>query len=157
MGHHDLVRDLMQTDVTTVSPQDTAAEVERTLVGRGISGAPVVQGGEVLGVISRSDLVRHLVVEQSLSEIVSDYYRDPGLPVDPHLPALDVGHLQHILVRDLMPQQLITIQEDASAASAARLLLDHHVHRALVLRGDEFVGVVTSTDLLRALAAHDPH
>lgn len=53
------VRDLMQTDVITVSPETSVRELTRILAESGISGVPVVtDAGEVLGVVSSSDVVR---------------------------------------------------------------------------------------------------
>lgn len=53
------VRDLMQRDVVTVGPEVTVRELTRILSEGGISGVPVVtDAGEVLGVVSTSDVVR---------------------------------------------------------------------------------------------------
>jgi CBS domain-containing protein len=53
------VRDLMQTEVVTISPEATVRELARLLADTGISGVPVVgPGGTVLGVVSSSDVVR---------------------------------------------------------------------------------------------------
>ncbi|MDD9942014.1 MAG: CBS domain-containing protein [Myxococcales bacterium] len=146
------VRDLMQTNVVTVRPDDNAAEVERRLVEHRIGGAPVVGDGRVQGVISRTDLLRNLVVGQSLSELISDYYRDPGLPVEAGIPAPDIEQLQRSRVRDLMPERLITVEPSAPVSQAARVMLDRMIHRLLVVEGEKLVGVVTTHDLLRAIA-----
>jgi CBS domain-containing protein len=40
----------------------------------------------------------------------------------------------------------------ASAAEAARLMIDQHIHRLLVTQGKEPVGIITSLDLLKVVA-----
>lgn len=40
----------------------------------------------------------------------------------------------------------------ASVAEAARLMLDHHIHRLVVTQGKEPVGIITSLDLLKVIA-----
>jgi CBS domain-containing protein len=40
----------------------------------------------------------------------------------------------------------------ASAAEAARLMIDQHIHRLVVTEGKEPVGIVTSLDLLKVVA-----
>lgn len=51
------VEELMTRDVVTVGPEDTLREVSSVLATEHIGGVPVVAGGEVLGVISASDLL----------------------------------------------------------------------------------------------------
>lgn len=53
------VADIMETDVTTVTPGTTVRELTRLLTDHGISGAPVVtSAGAVVGVVSSTDVVR---------------------------------------------------------------------------------------------------
>lgn len=146
------VRDLMQTSVVVVDPEDNAAEVEGTLVKRGIGGAPVVSDGKLVGVISRSDILKRLVVGQSLAEAISDYYRDYGLAGEAVLPVQDPGFLQQCSVRKMMADRLITVEPDTDVGSAAQLMLEHGIHRVLVVEGSKLVGIVTSFDLLRLLS-----
>lgn len=51
------VRDIMTTDVITVSPETTLREAMELFAKRHVSGAPVVAGGELLGVVSSTDLM----------------------------------------------------------------------------------------------------
>jgi CBS domain-containing protein len=51
------IRSIMTTDVTTVSPELSLREAMELLTRRQISGAPVVAGEDILGVVSTSDLV----------------------------------------------------------------------------------------------------
>ena len=51
------VEDVMTTDVMTVTPETPLKEAARMLVGRGVSGCPVVQNGVVVGVVSETDVV----------------------------------------------------------------------------------------------------
>ena len=148
------VRDLMQSEVTTVSPDWPLAELERTLTRGKIGGAPVVVNDVLVGVISRSDVVRQMTVEQSLAEYVSDWYYEPGRheerigTIDEKVQArMDAKH-----VRDVMTRKMWTIGPDASAADAAKTMLEHRIHRLPVTEGDRLVGIVTTMDLLPLLA-----
>ena len=51
------VEDVMTTDVMTVTPETPLKEAARMLVGRGVSGFPVVRDGVVVGVVSETDVV----------------------------------------------------------------------------------------------------
>src|SRR5689334_4171790 len=52
------LRDIMTTDLITVDPDLTIREAMDLLTAKRVSGAPVVAGGEVVGVISATDLLQ---------------------------------------------------------------------------------------------------
>jgi CBS domain-containing protein len=52
------VRDIMTTEVVTLDPNLTIREAMDAFVSRRISGAPVVEGGAVVGVVSATDLLQ---------------------------------------------------------------------------------------------------
>ncbi len=51
------IRDIMTADVATVSPDASLRETMEVLTRRQISGAPVISAGNILGVVSASDLI----------------------------------------------------------------------------------------------------
>jgi CBS domain-containing protein len=52
------VADVMTTDVRTVSPRDDVADVAKSMVGDKLRSIPVVDGGRLVGIITRRDVVR---------------------------------------------------------------------------------------------------
>jgi CBS domain-containing protein len=141
-----LVMDVMTRDVLAVAPDTGLETAARLLATSGISGAPVVLGRRIVGVVSLSDLV----------DPDRDRSEDPGYPLyyrisDGH--AHELG--DHVLpqagrVADVMTRTVVSISAEASIFDAAERLLQLGVHRLLVLRGDELVGIVTTVGLLRA-------
>ena len=124
------IGDIMTREVFTVRPTATAEEASWALAVRGISGAPVRDGmGRLLGVISRSDL--------------SDPERHP------------LG-LENQLVKDIMTPAMLTLLESEPALDAVRLMVREEVHRVLVVNeAGNLTGIVTTTDVLRALLEGD--
>src|SRR3972149_5577173 len=71
-----LVRQIMQRNVRTIAPEVTLPDLEEAFVQQGVGGFPVVDKGELVGIVSRSDIVRQLFVEHHAAESTSDFYLD---------------------------------------------------------------------------------
>jgi CBS domain-containing protein len=142
------VEELMTRRVVTVPPDMPLKEVACLLVEHGISGAPVVRRGEVLGVVSESDF---LVKERgSLPEphgllgwLVGDAMEESRAKLNARTAA------------EAMSAPAVTIESWRSPASAAGLMLEHGVKRLPVLKHGELVGIVSRADLVRAFTRSD--
>jgi CBS domain-containing protein len=123
-----LVGNLMSIDPITIGPEASATEAERLLKTYRVTGLPVVDGEDLVGVISQSDLM----VAHS-SEMIG-------------------AHWDRMLVRHIMSTPAVTVDARDTVAVAAREMLVRHIHRLVVI-GDEGrpIGVVTPLDLLRSL------
>ena len=148
------VKDLMNPDVMTVPDDMTTDALARYLTEREISGAPVVDSqGHVIGVVSMTDIGRNIAepadIESSRS---SGFYSD----IAADLTLEDVGQRyaeeRAFTVRDVMTPVIHQVPVTASAAEAARLMIDQHIHRLVVTEGKEPVGIITSMDLLKVVA-----
>lgn len=125
------VAQLMTPDPIMIDESATVDEAVRMLEENEISGLPVVdRDGLLLGVISQTDIVR----------------------------ARAVGHLWHrwpgLKVRHLMHSPALTADRSMSLEEAAQIMEHAHVHRLVVVDDDQAtpVGVISTTDLVRALA-----
>lgn len=150
--------EVMKRMVHVVSPKLSLTELEKKFVEEKISGFPVVENDELIGMVTRTDLVRELSVETELAESVSDFYMDEKgfheVPLtDLHQVASRVGEqLITLTVRDVMCPKIIAIRPDDSIQAAARLMSEHRIHRILVTKEDRIVGVISSLDLADLLA-----
>ena len=60
-----LVREIMSTELTTVEPKEGVDDCLRFMTEKRVRHLPVVQNGEIRGVISIGDLVKHVISVQS--------------------------------------------------------------------------------------------
>lgn len=128
------VCDLMTRDVVTVRSDATLAEALTCLSTQHISGAAVTDHRHrLVGVISRSDLM------DAEAEIADQEIRG--------------RFLDETLVRDIMASPALTIGPEAELREAALAMEYGDVHRLFVEESGELVGVLSRSDVSRALAA----
>jgi acetoin utilization protein AcuB len=117
------VRDIMVTNLVTVTPQETSREAYQLMRDHRFRHLPVLSNGRLVGILSDRDLRPTLLA--------------PGLA--------------DMRVGELMTQSLTTVTPDASVEDAASLLVVKKIGCVPVIEGDRLVGIVTETDLLAVL------
>lgn len=55
--------DVMTQEVFTVKPDDEVSDAATLMVDHGINPIPVVEDGRVIGIVSRSDIIRHILAQ----------------------------------------------------------------------------------------------
>lgn len=152
------VASLMQSKPETVRPDLTLIKLERLFLTSGFTGFPVVQDARLVGVVSRSDIVRSLLTERSRVEQVSTFYGETGpVPAEASHQSLEqiaaqVGVRTAALhVADVMIHNVVSIGPRESVRTLAEMMYEGHLHRLPVVDGDRLVGLVTSMDLVRAI------
>jgi CBS domain-containing protein len=127
------VGELMERQVKTVGSDTSVAEAVVSLADAHVSGMPVVDGtGRVIGVLSTTDV---LAAEAEAG--------DPGARQT---------LFENTMVRDIMTRHPYTIAPSEDVREAARQMLYGDVHRLFVAEGDKVVGVISTTDIVRAVA-----
>ena len=126
------VADVMQTQLRTIRGTDTVGDAIALLAENHVSGVPVVDDhGRLAGVLSSSDIL------ETLAEHVE--------------PAARESIFDEMLVQEVMTPRPQTITPDAHVKDAAQRMTYLEVHRLFVEDEGRLVGVVSTTDLVRAL------
>lgn len=176
------LHDIMSLEVETVTPQTTLREVAELFAGRHISGAPVVSGSQVVGVLSATDLLgfdaesRGVPArkearsgeaweesedwrsdEEPPASFYADLWANVGADLGARLEVTDAPEwnvLEEHTAEELMTRTICALRPVTPVREAAEYMLRAEVHRILVMDDEELVGVVTTTDIVKAVAQH---
>jgi CBS domain-containing protein len=143
------VRDVMTHLVVTVRPEDYIVDAARLLLSNRVSGAPVVEEGRLVGIVSEADLIKVAMPPASQGSFSAPYPLMLLLARNaPNWEALNGSS-----VRDAMTKKVITIREDATIWEAASLIDRYRVRRLPVVDDEGFVvGILARSDLVRSMA-----
>jgi acetoin utilization protein AcuB len=125
-----LVKDSMEREIVTLSPDETAATALALCRERRIRHLPVLKGGRIVGIVSDRDL-------RSSTPALGDPDR--------------AAALQRVLVEDVMAREVITANPDDPIEQAANTMRERKIGCLPVMQGEELVGIVTASDVMEAL------
>ncbi len=109
-----------------IGPDRTVHDAAVLMEQAGVGALAVIDGERLIGIVTDRDLVRRALA--------------CGLPPDARVDAV-------------MTMPVITIDADADLHEAFALFRSHAVRRIAVVRGEQFVGMITVDDLLIDLVA----
>jgi CBS domain-containing protein len=176
------LNDIMTRDVVTLDPEMTLREAMDILTARHLSGAPVLSGKKVVGVLSAGDLLSFVAAPptaESRSEespaaddwependlVSEDEDSDPAFftdmwdertedtndVIESHgEPSSDP--LSNHVVEEAMTKTLRWLSPNADVRSAADMMRKFGIHRVLVVRRGQLVGIVSAMDIAKAVA-----
>ena len=119
------VADIMSTDVATVGIDATVAEGARVMSDKDISCIVVMDQKEVAGILTEKDLLDRVVIPRR--------------------------HPQKTNVSEVMSRPVAWIPPSYSVLGAAQKLDQMHLHRLIVMDRGQLCGIVTQTDIMRAI------
>lgn len=146
-------KDLMTTDVKTVSAGWPLNRVAEYFVAHDISGAPVVDADdELVGVISLTDLARHnsMAQREANSERPPAYYQgEPEGYAPEDMSALNIAQDDPTTASDAMTPKVYNVSEHTSVQQVADVMLRGRIQRVFVTEHGEIRGIITALDMLK--------
>lgn len=133
------VERFMTANPITASPSTSLRKALELLETHRIRHLPVVQGKRLVGIITDRDIRQMLPSSLSVPEEL-ERFRTWGARVK---------------VGEVMIRRVLSVTPDTRTQKAARLMVDRRIGCLPVLRGSTLVGIVTTIDLLRAIAGRD--
>ena len=148
------VAEISHPEWPTLEPDETVEGAIKLFAESGISGAPVVDNGRLVGIVTEGDLIFRdadikapgfldilggLIPLGSWEEYRKEALKSAGVTVD-----------------EVMTRELITISPDASLTEASTIMADKRVKILPVAEGDALHSVITRMDIL-TLHVLNPH
>jgi CBS domain-containing protein len=176
------LRDIMTRNVVTFEPQMTLREAMEILTSRHLSGAPVVSGQKVVGVLSAGDLLGFAAApsneeerpaeaaradkweeppeweddeESESASFFTDMWDDHTEDTDDVMATqgeTSTDILSNHLVEEAMTKKIRWLSPDADVRSAADMMRQYGVHRILVVSRGRLVGLVSAMDIVKTVA-----
>jgi CBS domain-containing protein len=154
----EVAKDIMEKQVVRVGANQPVMDVCRLFYEEEISGAPVVDDADqVVGVVSLTDLIRTAQSEHDDLTGGSTFYRQMVAP--PPSWFGEVGEFENrlagTLVSEVMTEEVVAVSPDTPISLVVKKILDHHIHRVLVLdetrEYDHLAGIISVFDLVKLL------
>jgi CBS domain-containing protein len=143
------VAEVMTSNVLTIGPDASIAEMVKLMLDNRISGLPVVDdGGNLVGIVTEGDCLRR-------TETGTERKRPRWLEflTGPRRLADEYIQTRSRKVADVMTQTPITVAEDTALEKAVHLMESRRIKRLPVMRNGKVVGIVSRANLLQALAS----
>ncbi|MCK4503223.1 MAG: CBS domain-containing protein [Desulfuromonadales bacterium] len=143
-------RDIMSTDVVTVTRDTTLAALAKKFVETRFSNLPVLdETGALIGIISETDLIEqqrplHIPTVMTLFDWVFTFGNEKRFQEE-------VDRVTAAVVGELYSKDPVVCSPDATVRDLAALMSQHKVHLLPVIDGGKMVGVVARLDLIRVL------
>jgi CBS domain-containing protein len=150
------VRDVMNTRPIAVQMTDTVGDASKAMRANKISGMPVLDGENVVGVVSESDLLKLLSVEEeegslwlpSPFEIFEVPFRDL---VKWERMQAGIENISQKKIREVMSRSIHEIGPDETVEEAAAIMTRHKINRLPVVEDGRLVGIITRGDIISGL------
>jgi CBS domain-containing protein len=126
-------RDFMTRDVVTAGPDVALAELEALFRRHDFNAFPVVEGEDVLGVVTKYDFLKAFIFTTKA--------------VVPHY-----GDLMRRTVQDIMTREIVYVQPDVPLTRVLEQMIEMKARSFPVLdEGGKLAGIISREDLMRAL------
>ncbi|MCW8924334.1 MAG: CBS domain-containing protein [Gammaproteobacteria bacterium] len=139
-----LVKDIMTTNLRTVTSDQKLGEVVSLMCLYRYSGIPVVDDGKLSGIVAESDVLGKMFpkLEDLMGSIAKVNYDEQ---MD------EYSHVVHLSVKDVMTPAVITIKPEMHILQAASMMVGRKFRRIPVAIDDQLVGMVSMGDVHKAI------
>jgi len=151
------IKDVMNKNVITCGPDDPLDLVARLFRENHISGMPVVENGEVVGLVSETDLIRLFNFPEFSNELwLPSPFEIIEIPIRNILRFEEtkkaIEKMKQRPVSNIMAKPVYSVSPEDSLEDASSVMIKRKVNRLPVIENDKLVGIVARSDIIRALS-----
>jgi CBS domain-containing protein len=143
-------KDIMTSPVITVAPHTLVTELAALLCERRISAVPVMDAERLAGIVSEADLLHRYELGTDCALCGEPWWLEV-FSADRSSDDYVKSHARY--VRDIMTRDVATVSPATPLAEIATLLERRRIKRVPVVDQGRLAGIVSRSDLVRALAA----
>ena len=156
-----LVKDAMTKNPVVCSADTPLREAVGLFRKHHIGGLPVMEGGEVVGMLTESDLISLLETERISDDLwLPSPFEIIEIPVREYVNWEKTKHalrnIGDMPAKKVMTHRLITATGDMEIEAAAALMLREGITRLPVLEGKKLTGILTRADIINAIGSSYP-
>lgn len=143
-------KEIMTTDVITLSAETDIAQAAKVLLDNGINGAPVVDDeGRLIGILCQSDLV----VQQKRLPMPTVFTLLDGYVSLTSTKQMErqIRKISALTVAEAMTPNPVSVSPETQLDTIAGLMVDSNFHTLPVVEQDRLVGIIGKEDVLRTL------
>ena len=116
------IKDIMSKEIITISPGMSVDELVDFMFRHKHMGYPVIEGKEVKGIVTFTD--------------VQKIHKDER---------------KNVTISDIMTKEIISLKEDDDAVMALKLMTTNNIGRIIILQDKKMTGIISRTDILRSV------
>ena len=139
------ISEIMSRNVQTTTPEATLKESLEILTKERLNGLVVVEGGKVVGVVTKADIFRAILPTQC------DICEDELLMKDPEYVEERIFKFLGIRVEKIMGTPPVTTSSNVPIVKAGSMMVLRRIKQVPVVDDGALVGIVTLSDILSAL------
>ena len=128
------VKEIMTKDLTVVSPTERLVHARRLMIEDHVGRLPVVEDEKLVGMLTSKDLMRAFI---DFRKKVPEKYQK--------------SQIKEVLVEYIMSSNPTVTSKDATISEVAKVMIETGYNGLPVLEGNQVVGIITQTDILRLI------
>ncbi len=153
-----LVDDAMTKNPVVCSAETSLREVVVLFRKHHIGGLPVMEGTDLVGIVSESDLISLLETERISDDLwLPSPFEVIEVPIREYINWEKTKHalanIGDMPVKKVMTHRVITATGDMDVEAAAALMLKEGISRLPVIKGKKIVGIITRADIINAIGS----
>jgi len=153
-----LVKDAMTKEPVVCSAETPLRDAVALFRKHHIGGLPVMEGKELVGIVTESDIIALLESERISDDLwLPSPFEIIEIPIREYINWEKTKHaltnIGDMPVKKIMTRRLITATGDMEVEAAAALMLKEGITRLPVLSGKNLVGIITRADIVNAIGS----